>query len=44
MIADMFSNKKINPITIELFIRVRKLNIILLYQKILDEILSTALL
>ena len=43
MIADMFSNKKLNSIVTELFIRVRKLNIslfslhnlILLYQKIL---------
>ena len=44
MIADMFSNKKLNSIVTGLFIRVRKLNIslfslhnlILLYQKILD--------
>ena len=44
MIADMLSNKKLNPIVTELFIRGRKLNIfffflhnlILLYQKILD--------
>ena len=43
MIADMFSNKKLNLIVTELFIRVRKLNIylfslhnlILPYQKIL---------
>ena len=43
MIADMFSNKKLNSIVTGLFIRVRKLNIslfslhnlILLYQKIL---------
>ena len=27
MIADMLSNKKLNPIVIELFIRERKLNI-----------------
>ena len=27
MIADMFSNKKLNPIVTELFIRRRKLNI-----------------
>ena len=27
MIADMLSNKKLNPIVIELFIRGRKLNI-----------------
>ena len=41
MIADMFSNKKLNPVVTELFIRGRKLNIsfvfiILLCQKILD--------
>ena len=44
IIADMLSNKKLNPIVSELFIRGRKLNIplafihnlILLYQKILD--------
>ena len=43
MIADMLSNKKLNPIVIELFITERKLNIlflshnlILLFQKILD--------
>ena len=45
MIADMLSNKKLNPIVTELFIRGRKLNIsfvflshnlILLYQKILN--------
>ena len=44
MIADMLSNKKLNPIVTELFTRGRKLNIshvfityvfILLYQKIL---------
>ena len=39
IIADMLSNKKLNPIVTELFIRSRKLNIsivfILLYQKIL---------
>ena len=42
MIADMLSNKKLNPIVTELFIRGRKLNIsvallqnsILLHQKI----------
>ena len=27
MIADMFSNKKLNPIVTKLFIRARKLNI-----------------
>ena len=44
MIVDMLSNKKLNPIVTELFIRGRKLNnslfllpnIILLWQKILD--------
>ena len=40
MIADMLSNKELNPVVTELFIRVRKLKIslafILLYQKILD--------
>ena len=44
MTADMLSNKKLNPILPELFIRGRKLNIsivllhniILLFQKILD--------
>ena len=44
MIADMLSNKKLNPLVTELYIRGRKLNIslvlshnlILFYQKILD--------
>ena len=38
MIADMLSNKKLDPIVNEFFIRSRKLNIslILLCQKILD--------
>ena len=44
MIADMLSNKRLNPIVTELFIRGRKLNIslvllhnlILLFKKILD--------
>ena len=44
MIADMLSNKKLNPIVTELFIRGRKLNIFLVFitqsyfvvQKILD--------
>ena len=43
MIADMLSNKKLNPIVIELFITERKLNIlflshnlILLFQKVLN--------
>ena len=44
MIVDMLSNKKLNPVVTELFIRGRKLNIsliflyclILLYQKLLD--------
>ena len=31
MIADMFSNKKLNPIVTELFIRGRKLNISLIF-------------
>ena len=31
MIADMLSNKRINPIVIDLFIRVRKLNISLVF-------------
>ena len=51
MIADMLSNKKLNPIVIELFITERKLNIlflshnlILLFQKILDLIQHTILL
>ena len=47
MIADMLSNKKLNPIVIELFIRGRNFllfllhNLILLCQKILDQILPT---
>ena len=45
MIPDMISNKKLNPIVTELFIRTRKLNIFLVfitqsnfvrYQKMLD--------
>ena len=44
MIADMLSNKKLNPIVTELFIKARKMNIYLLlsrdrispYRKILD--------
>ena len=35
MIADMRSNKKLNPIVTELFIRGRKLNISLFYHAIL---------
>ena len=31
MIADMFSNKKLNPVVTELFIRGRKLNISLVF-------------
>ena len=31
MITDMLSNKKINPIVIELFLRGRKLNIFLVF-------------
>ena len=52
MIADMPSNKKINPIVTELLIRGRKLNIFLvlitqsylLFQRILDKLLRTILL
>ena len=33
MISDMLSNKKLNPILAELFIRGRKLNIFLLFIK-----------
>ena len=52
MIADMLSNKKLNPIVTELFIRGRKLRIFLallqnhslLCQKELDQILRTILL
>ena len=31
MVADMFSNKKLNPVVTKLFIRVRKLNISLVF-------------
>ena len=31
MIADMFSNKKLNPVVSELFIRSRKLNISIIF-------------
>ena len=31
MIANMFSNKKLNPIVIKSFVRVRKLNISLVF-------------
>ena len=31
MIADMINNKKLNPVVIELFIRVRKLNISIVF-------------
>ena len=49
MISDMISNKKINPIVSQLFIRGRKLNISLVFitksyfpvPKILDEIQQT---
>ena len=52
MIADMFINKKHNPLVTELFLKGRKLNIslvllhnlILLFQKILSKILCTILL
>ena len=53
MIADMLSNKKLNPVVTELFIRGRKLNIFLvlllshslisLFPKILDYIQHTIL-
>ena len=51
MIAVMLSNKKLNPIGYELFVRGRKLNIFLylshnlalVYQKILDLIVHTIL-
>ena len=52
MIAEILSNKKLNPIVTELFIRGRKLNISLVFitkfyfavPKILDQILHTILL
>ena len=52
MITDMLSNKKVNPIVTEVVTRGRKLNIylvllpylILMCQKLLDEILCTILL
>ena len=46
MIANILSNKNLNPIVTELFIRGIKLNIslVLLLQKILDKILQTILL
>ena len=52
MIVDILSNKKLNPVLTELFIRGRKLkisyvllyNLILVFQKILDQILCTILL
>ena len=52
MIADMPSNKKLNPIVTEVFIRERKLNISLVFitqsyfavQKILDRMQCTILL
>ena len=52
MIADMLSNKKLNTIVTESFIRSRKLNMCLVYiaqsfllcQKILEYILRTILL
>ena len=31
MVADMFSNKKLNPVVTELFVRGRKLNISLVF-------------
>ena len=36
VIADMVNNEKPNPVVTELFIRVRKLNLILLFRKTLD--------
>ena len=52
MIADMPSNKKLNPVVTEVFIRERKLNISLVFitqsyfavQKILDRMQCTILL
>ena len=46
MIADMLSNKKLNPIVTELFIRGRKPNISLVFitqkeEKILEKFLSS---
>ena len=46
MIADMLSNKKLNPVVTELFVTYIKLNIslvLLLNQRILDKILCTIL-
>ena len=51
MITDIFSDKKLNPIVTELFVKDRKLsltlafisNLILLFQKYLDQILNTVL-
>ena len=37
MIADMESNKKLNPIVTELFIRGRKLNILLVFTSVLFQ-------
>ena len=41
MVADMLSNKKLNPMVTELFIRGRKLNISLFYYTILFRLNST---
>ena len=46
MIADMLSNKKLNPVVTELFVTYIKLNIslvLLLNQRILNKILCTIL-
>ena len=37
MIADMESNKKLNPIVTELFIRGRKLNILIVFTSVLFQ-------
>ena len=45
IIADILSNKKLNPVVTKLFIRGRKLNISLVFcKKVSDEILRTILL
>ena len=51
LITDIFSDKKLNPIVTELFVKDRKLslslvfinNLILLFQKKLDQTLNTVL-
>ena len=44
MIADMLSNKRLNPIVTEFLLLFLLYNLILLCQKILDKILCTILL